>query len=78
MIEDNPFARDHSEIHSVKPYFGEGDVLYLGPREERPRHPTTAEPHAGEGGLFHVCARKVAPFNQDIYEAEAAEISGCE
>ena len=75
MIEDDPFAPGHSEVHSVKSYFGEGDILHLGPREERSRHTTTAECHAGKGRLFHICAREVASFDQDIYEAEAVEIS---
>ena len=75
MIENDPFAPDHSEVHSVKPYFGKGDILHLSPREERSRHTTTAECHAGEGGLLHIRAREVASLHQDIYEAEAVEIS---
>ncbi len=75
MIEDNPFALEHSEVHSVKPDFGEGDIMHLGTREERARHATTAEYHAREGGLFHICAREIASFHQDIHEAESVEIS---
>jgi hypothetical protein len=35
VIEDDSFALDHSEVHLVKPYPGEGDVLQPGPRQER-------------------------------------------
>jgi hypothetical protein len=35
MIEDDPFAPEHSEGPSVKPDFGEGDIVHLGPGEER-------------------------------------------
>ena len=31
-----------------------------------------------KGGLFHIRARKVASFYQDICEAEVVEIAGCE
>jgi hypothetical protein len=78
MIEDDPFAFDHPEVHSVEPHFGEGDVLHPGPREKRARHTTTGKCHPSEGGLFHIRARKVASFYQDICETEVVEIGGCE
>ena len=75
MIEDNPFALDHSEVHSVKPDFEEGDITHLGTGEKRARHATTSEYHTREGGLFHICAREIASFHQDIHETEPVEIS---
>jgi hypothetical protein len=78
MIEDDSFALDHAEIHSVELHVGESDVVHPGPREKRARHPTTGECHPSEGGLFHVRAREVASFYQDICESEAVEVGGRE
>ncbi len=30
MIEEDVIAFGHSKVHTVKPYFGEADVLHLG------------------------------------------------
>ena len=59
MIEEDTIAFGHSEVHTVKPDFGEADVLQLGSREQHTRHAASLECHAREGGLSDICAREV-------------------